>query len=208
MHFLSGSKRFHDEKIGNSGRIDIIERVAYGIGDFGCNLIYANIAAFMIFFYTDVVGMSAAVVGTVILISRVFDGFSDVIVGTLVDRTKSRYGKARPWVLLSAVPLGISIVFLFSEPNFSYVGNIVYLFIVYNLTTTICYTSYAIPHGTLVALMTQDQYQRSLLNITRMVLGTIGALFVSTTTIRLVNYFGGGAEAWQYANIVYGILLE
>jgi GPH family glycoside/pentoside/hexuronide:cation symporter len=135
-----------------------------------------------------------------------FDGFSDVIMGFIVDNTKHKSGKARPWVLRSAVPLAVTLVLLFSVPGFSKAGNALYLFIMYNLTTTVFYTMYAIPHGTQVALITQDQYERSILNIFRMVLGTTGALLVNIFTVDLVNNFGGGADAWRKAFVIYGII--
>ncbi|MDF2615648.1 MAG: sugar (Glycoside-Pentoside-Hexuronide) transporter [Sedimentibacter sp.] len=187
-------------------RIKLNEKLWYGAGDFGCNLIYANIAAFLTFFYTDIVGMSGAVIGSIIFISRIFDGVSDILMGTLVDKTEHKLGKTRPWILLSAVPLGVGLMFLFTAPNFGETGNIIYLFLMYNLVTTIFYTMYAVPHNTLVAIMTQDQYERSTLNISRMVMGTLGALFVNVTAIKLVSRLGGGTSGWKNGNIVYGIL--
>lgn len=192
--------------IERDGKIGVGEKLAYGIGDFGSNMVYANIAAFLTFFYTDVVGMAGAIVGTVMFTSRIFDGISDIVVGTLVDRTKNRYGKARPWVMRSAVPMAITLVLLFSVPNFGETGNVVYLFIVYNLVTTVFYTMYAIPHGTQVALITQDQYERSVLNICRMVAGTSGAIVVNVLTVPLVTYFGSDAGAWRTTYILYGVV--
>lgn len=198
----------YDEQVNSISlaKISLTEKVAYGIGDFGSNMVYANIAAFLTFFYTDIVGISGAVIGSIILISRLFDGLSDITMGAIVDSTKHKFGKARPWVLRSAIPLAITLILLFSKPNLGHTGNIVYLFIMYNLATTVFYTMYSIPHGTQVALITQDQYERSLLNIFRMVSGTIGALFVNILTMNLVTKFGGGAAAWSKAFVIYGIL--
>jgi len=192
--------------INSIARISLGEKLAYGIGDFGSNMVYANVAAFLTFFYTDIVGISGAVIGSIILFSRLFDGFSDVAMGYIVDNTNHRFGKARPWILRSAIPLAFTLVLLFSLPGFGKIGTAVYLFIMYNLLTTVFYTMYSIPHGTQVALITQDQYERSLLNISRMVSGTIGALLVNILTVNLVNQFGGGVAAWRKVFVIYGII--
>ena len=190
----------------SNGKIKLWEKLAYGAGDFGCNLIYANVAAFLTFFYTDVVGMSGAIIGSIIFFSRIFDGVSDIIMGTVVDKTESKLGKTRPWIFISAIPLGVGLIFLFTVPNFGNAGNSIYLFIVYNIVTTVFYTMYSVPHNTLVAIMTQDQYERSTLNISRMILGTAGALFVNVTTLNLVSVFGNGATGWRNTNIIYAVL--
>lgn len=187
-------------------KVPVHEKFAYGIGDFGCNMIYANVAAFLTFFYTDIVGLSGAIIGSIILFSRVFDGVSDVIMGTLVDRTHSHRGKTRPWIAASALPLGLGVILIFTKPFFGISGNAIYLMVVYNFTMAISYTMYAIPHGTLAALMTQDQYERSLLNINRIVLGTLGALSINLVTMPLVGYFGGDAAAWTKLNVIYGVI--
>ncbi len=94
-----------------------VERFSYGCGDFGCNIIYTSMTAFLLFYYTDYAGVSAAAVGTIMLVSRVFDGISDIIMGVIVDRTKSRFGKARPWLLRMCIPFAVSGVLLFSVPT-------------------------------------------------------------------------------------------
>mgnify|MGYP000957828270 FL=1 len=187
-------------------KISFKEKLAYGIGDFGCNMVYANLAAFLTYFYTDIVGISGAIIGSVILFSRIFDGFSDIVMGFVLDNTKHKYGKARPWVLRAAIPLAVTFVLLFSKPGFSETGTAIYLFIMYNLVTTIFYTMYFIPHATQAALITQDQYERSLLNLYRMILGTMGALLINIITIRLVNKFGGGAIGWRKTIILYAFI--
>lgn len=95
----------------------LFERFCYGCGDFGCNIIYTAMSAFLLFYYTDYAGVSAAAVGTIMLISRAFDGISDIIMGMIVDRTKSKYGKARVWLLRVCVPFALAGVLLFSVPQ-------------------------------------------------------------------------------------------
>ena len=107
------------------------------------------------YFYTNVVGMSAAVVGTILLLSRVFDGFSDAIMGVIVDRTKSKYGKARVWVLRMIIPFGAAAVLMFMVPaQASEMVQAIYVFITYNFAVTIVYTALNLPYGTMAVRMT------------------------------------------------------
>lgn len=145
-----------------------IERFSYGCGDFGCNIIYTAMSAFLMLYYTDYAGVSAIAVGTIMMVSRIFDGISDVIMGVIVDRTKSRFGKARPWLLRMCVPFAISGVLLFSVPtSWAQTPKLVYVFITYNLVSTIIFTAINVPYSALNALMTQDPYERSVLSVFR-----------------------------------------
>ena len=98
-------------------KISVKERFAYGCGDLGCNIIYSAMSSFLLFYYTDYVKVSALTIGTIMLISRLFDGVTDLIMGVIVDRTKSRFGKCRPWILRMAIPFAIAAVLLFSVPS-------------------------------------------------------------------------------------------
>ena len=93
----------------------ILERFSYGCGDFGCNIIYTAMSAFLLFYYTDYAGVSALAVGTIMMVSRIFDGISDIIMGVIVDRTKSKFGKARPWIL--RLPYAVCFCFPFPHPG-------------------------------------------------------------------------------------------
>ena len=107
-------------------------------------------------------------VGTIMMVSRIFDGISDIIMGVVVDRTKSRFGKARSWILRMCIPFAISGVLLFSVPtSWTSTPKLVYVFITYNLVSTIIYTAINVPYSALNALMTQDPYERSVLSIFR-----------------------------------------
>ena len=173
------------------------ERFAYGCGDFGCNIIYTAMSAFLLFYYTDYAGVSAMAVGTIMMISRIFDGISDIVMGVIVDRTHSRFGKARPWILRMCIPFAISGVLMFSVPaSWTSTPKLVYVFITYNLVSTIIYTAINVPYSALNALMTQDPYERSVLSIFRNLLATAGTLTINTFTLPLVEYFGNNASAW------------
>ena len=185
----------------------IFERFAYGCGDFGCNIIYTAMSAFLLFYYTDYAGVSAMAVGTIMMISRVFDGISDIIMGVIVDHTHSRFGKARPWILRMCIPFAISGVLMFSVPaSWSSTPKLVYVFITYNLVSTVIYTAINVPYSALNALMTQDPYERSVLSIFRMILATCGTLFIKTCTLPVVKFFGDDARAWTMTFVVFGFL--
>lgn len=185
----------------------IVERFSYGCGDFGCNIIYTAMSAFLMIYYTDYAGVNALAVGTIMMVSRVFDGVSDIIMGILVDRTKSRFGKARPWLLRMCVPFAVSGVLLFSVPtSWAATPKLVYVFITYNLVSTVIYTAINVPYSALNALMTQDPYERSVLSIFRNLLATAGTLTINLCTLPLVEYFGDNASAWTKTFCVLGLL--
>lgn len=176
----------------------IFERFSYGCGDFGCNIIYTAMSAFLLFYYTDYANVSAMAVGTIMMVSRIFDGVSDIIMGVIVDRTRSKYGKARPWILRMCIPFAVSGILLFSVPaSWASTPKLVYVFITYNLVSTVIYTAINVPYSALNALMTQDPYERSVLSIFRNLLATAGTLTINTFTLPLVEYFGNNAAAGQ-----------
>lgn len=183
------------------------ERLAYGFGDFGCNIIYTAMSAFLLFYYTDYAGVSAFAVGTIMMVSRLFDGISDIIMGVIVDRTKSKYGKARPWILRMCIPFAISGVLLFSVPtSWSETPKLIYVFITYNLVSTVVYTAINVPYSALNALMTQNPYERSVLSIFRNLLATAGTLTINIFTLPLVEFFGNNALAWTKTFFIFGIV--
>lgn len=190
-----------------SEKITVKERLAYGCGDFSSNIMYSAMAAFLMFYYTDYIGVSAAVVGSIMLFSRIFDGISDLIMGVIIDRTKSPFGKARIWILRLVIPYAIGTVLLFSVPaGWSEMAKYVYIFFSYNIAFTVLFTGINLPYATLTALMTQDQYERSVLSIFRMILATCGTLFIKTCTLPVVKFFGNDARAWTYTFVVFGAL--
>lgn len=185
----------------------VFERFCYGCGDLGCNIIYTAMSAFLLFYYTDYAGVSAAAVGTIMLVSRVFDGFSDILMGMIVDRTKSKYGKARVWILRMCIPFALSGILLFSVPSgLEGTAKLVYVFITYNLTSTVVYTAINVPYSSLNALMTQDPYERSVLSIFRNLLATCGTLVINMVTLPMVEFFGDNLAAWTKTFCVLGVL--
>jgi GPH family glycoside/pentoside/hexuronide:cation symporter len=179
------------------------EKLAYGVGNFAEQMVFNPAVTFMVFFYTDIAGIAATTVGTLMLFSRVFDLLNPAM-GLVVDRTRSRYGKGRPWLLWFSVPFGICAVLLFTVPGLGPTGKIIYAFITYNLALTLIYTVIDIPYSAMLPLITSDQHQRTLLSLFRMTLAMIGVLVSFAITQPLVKFFGGGAPGWQRAFMVFG----
>lgn len=188
-------------------KIGLGEKIAYGFGDLASNLILALTSTMITYFYTNVIGIAAGAVGTIMLISRIFDGVTDVGMGIVVDKTNTKYGKARPWLLWLAIPFALSAVVLIAIPeSLSSTSKIVYAFITYNLVTTFLYTAINIPYGTLNSLMTRDQYQRSVINLFRMTMGQTGSLVITAVTLPIINSLGGTHKAWITVTCIYAVM--
>lgn len=171
-------------------------RVAYGCGDTACNIVYGMISTLLTLFYTDYAGVSPITIGMVMLISRVFDGSSDLIMGFLVDRTKSKWGKSRPWLLWMTIPYAVAAILMFTVPHSTEFVKGIYIFVTYNLTTTVIYTALNVPYGSLSTMMTRDSYQQDMLSIFRMILSPVGRIISVTFTMPLVKMFGDDQAAW------------
>ena len=177
-------------------------RFSYGCGDTACNVVFGMISTVLTLFYTDYVGVSAATVGMVMLLSRVFDGFSDVIMGFIVERTNSKWGKSRPWILWMAAPYAVSAVLLFTVPHTTNFLQFLYMFVTYNFCTTICYTAINLPYGSLSTMMSRSSEERSMLSIVRMGMSPFGRILAVTCTMPFVKLFGDTQSSWV---IVMGI---
>lgn len=177
----------------SNAKLSFLERFAYGVGDYAANLVYSAISAFLLVYYTNVVGASAAAAASIIAVSKIFDGVSDLIMGYIVDHTNTKYGKARPWIARLCIPLAVCTVLMFSVPS-SFAGKvqIAYMFLSYNLVSTIFYTGVNVPYATLQGLMTTNQYERGLLGNFRNLLSTAGTMTINTVVLKMTGFFGGG----------------
>lgn len=180
----------------NAGKLGWGTRFSYGCGDSACNVVFGMISTLLTLFYTDYVGVGAATVGMVMLISRMFDGVSDAVMGIIVERTKSKWGKARPWLLWMSVPYAISAVLLFAVPHSDPVIQFLYMFVTYNFCTTVCYTAINLPYSSLSAMMTRVSSERDMLSIVRMGLSPFGRILAVTCTMPVVKLFGDDQMAW------------
>lgn len=189
-------------------KIGVREKLAYGCGDLASNLVMVLTGTYISFFYTDALGLNVGIVGTLILISRFFDGFTDIIMGFIMDKTKSKHGKARAWMLWLAIPFGVCTALLTMVPNLGNVGKYIYVFISYNVVTTFLYTAINIPYGALNSLMTRDQTQRESINVFRMTMAQIGGLIINACTLPFINAVGGSTNqsSWMIVSSVYGFI--
>jgi len=200
-------KEFHSTR----QKLSLKEKISYGYGDIASNFVWGMVNSYLLFFYTDVFGITASVVGTLFLFTRVFDAVIDPIMGVFVDKTNSKHGKARPYLLYVAIPFGILSVITFITPDISYTGKIVYAYITYGLLG-IVYTMINIPYGVLVPLMTRDSKEKGELNSYRAIGRSIGAIIVASLTLPLVNYLGRGNQQVGFPIViaiysVIGVLL-
>ena len=172
-----------------TGKVSIKEKIGYGLGDAAANIGWRGVGTFLIIFYTDVVGLNPVTVGILLLTARFSDGISDIVMGIIGDRTNSKYGKFRPWILWTAIPLGISLALLFTSPEMGESGKIVYAYITY-IAFTLIYTANNIPYGALMAVMSGDHKERTSIGSFRMIGSFGGGILVQGALLFLVAYFG------------------
>ena len=181
-------------------------RLAYGCGDTACNIVFGMISTLLTLFYTDYAGIPVVTVGLVMLISRVFDGTSDIIMGFIVNKTSSKWGKARPWILWMSVPYCLAAISLFAVPQTNATLQFWYIFITYNLCTTVFYTAINVPYGTLSTLMTRSSRERDMLSVFRMSMAPVGRIIAVTLTMPVVKLFGDNQMAWIKAMSMWTII--
>ncbi len=189
-------------------KLSIQEKLAYGLGDSGANLVGATQATFLLFFYTDVLGISAKAAGTILLVSRLVDAFNDPIMGALADRTNTRWGRYRPWVLWTALPLAAALVLCFTAPDFSQTGKVIWAVVTYNLLM-IMYAANNIPYCALSGVMTSDGDERTSLASWRFLCAMGATLVVTMFTFDLVKFIGNGdvRAGYQGTMIVWGVIV-
>lgn len=155
--------------------LSVKEKIGYGMGDAASHIIFDNVMLYMMFFYTDIFGIPAGFVGTMFLLARALDAISDPCMGLIADRTRSRWGKFRPWILFGAIPFGIVCVLAYTTPDLSLNGKMVYAAVTYTLLTLL-YTVVNIPYCALGGVITSDPTQRISLQSWRFVLATAGGM--------------------------------
>ncbi|ABR73508.1 MFS transporter [Actinobacillus succinogenes] len=184
-----------------------LKRIGYGFGDFGCNLVFSTMASYLMFFYTDVFGIEAAVVGTMMLSTRLLDAVTDVLMGLVVDRTHTRWGSGRPYFVIGAIPFAIFTTLTFYVPDFGTAGKIIWAYCTY-IMLSLAYTVVNIPLNTIVPRLTSDINERNILVASRMICALLGTTVVMGITQPLVDFFGGGdyKQGYFITMTVYGVL--
>lgn len=178
-------------------RISVKEKLGYGIGDMAANFVFQTLLAFQLNFYTDTFGITAAAAGTMILVVGLGASFFDPIVGILADRTNTRWGRFRPWVLFSAVPFGIMAVLAFMTPHFSPGGKLIYAYITFTLLMAV-YSANNVPYSALTGVITGDMKERTSLSSYRQVFANGSGFIVQGLALPMVLYFGQGDKAKGY----------
>lgn len=177
--------------------LSVKEKIGYGMGDAASHIVFDNVMMFMMFFYTDIFGIPAGFVGTMFLLARALDAISDPCMGLIADRTRSRWGKFRPWVLFGALPFGIVCVLTYSTPDLSVTGKMIYAAVTYTLLTLL-YTVVNIPYCALGGVITSDPTQRISLQSWRFVLATAGGMLSTVLMMPLVDLLGRGDKAFGF----------
>lgn len=188
-----------------SRRLSFREKAGYGIGDLGFNLYWANISAFLLIFYTDVMGLGAAAVGTMILVTKIIDAATDPLMGAIADRTRTRFGRFRPYLIWGALPMAFTGVLTWTVPDLGEGGRLLWAYATFSLMM-LAYTVLSTPYSALSGVMTADSQQRTTLISFRFIAAFAGTMLVNAFTLDLVQWFGGGDEAlgWQLTLALYG----
>jgi GPH family glycoside/pentoside/hexuronide:cation symporter len=188
-------------------KLSIKEKLGYGLGDTASHFVWDMVGFWILIFYTDTFGISAAVAGTIMLIARIWDMISDPLMGVIADRTNTRWGKFRPYILWMAIPYSVLAVLTFSTPDLSETGKIWYAGITYFLLMTV-FTAINLPYSSLGAVMTSDSYERAGLNSYRFIFAFVGQLIVTGSALYLAQYFGNGdnAKGYQYTLMLFATI--
>jgi len=195
----------HRSSLATSG-LNWPEKISYGVGDMGFNFYWANISTFLMIFYTDVFGISAAAAGSMLFTIKLVNAFTDPMVGALADRTRTRFGKFRPYLVWVALPLAAAGVLTYTTPNLSQGGKLVWAYGTY-LFMMVCYTGINIPYNALSGVMSSDPQERTTINGLRFVFGFGGGMLVTAATPFLVKWLGHGNErlGWQLTMGFWGL---
>jgi GPH family glycoside/pentoside/hexuronide:cation symporter len=193
--------------VAQSDRLAVKEKLAYGLGDIASHFVWDMVGFWLLFFYTEVYKIPAAAAGTIMLIARFWDMAIDPVIGIISDRTQTRWGRFRPYILFGAVPYALIAVMAFSTPNFGATGKIIFAGVTYVLLMTV-YAAVNLPYSSLAAVMTSDTYERAGLNTYRFICAFAGQFVVTGAALSLARYFGHGdkAQGFQSTLILFGVL--
>lgn len=190
----------------NNQKIPLFEKISYGLGDTGSNLIYTVITTYLTFYFTDIYGIGAAAVGTLMLIARLVDMIDSPILGILIDKTNTKWGKSRPWILWSCIPFSIVSILLFMGPELSASGKLAYAYVFY-IAANVLYAAVNNPLQTMLPSLTSNIQERTVANTFRMFGGQIGGLIVNLSLLPLVAFLGDGDQqkGFFYAMIAFSL---
>jgi GPH family glycoside/pentoside/hexuronide:cation symporter len=187
-------------------RLSWREKISYGVADMGYNFYWANIGTFLLFFYTDVFGISPAAAGAMLFAIKIVNAFTDPVIGAVADRTQTRFGKFRPYLAWMAIPLVVAGVLTYTTPALSGTAKLIWAYATY-LFLMVCYSGTNIPYNALSGVMSSDPQERSALNALRFIFGFGGSTLVIGATPWLVKRLGGGHErlGWPLTMALWGL---
>ena len=182
-------------------------KVGYGAGDIAGNVVYAFLTSFVMIYLTDTVGLNPGIVGTLIAVSKIFDGITDIFFGAMIDKTKSKLGKARPWMLYGYIGCAITLAAIFAVPtSLGKTAQYAWFFIAYTMLNAVFYTANNIAYSALTALVTKNSRERVEMGSYRFIFAFSTSLIIQFVTIRFVEFMGDGAEGWKAVAIIYAII--
>ena len=189
----------------NGKKLSFWEKSGYGFGDLASVLYWQTITAYLLYFYTDVFGITAAAAGTMILLSRLWDGVNDPMMGIIADRTNTKWGKFRPYLLWLSIPLAIAGVLTFTTPDLDYTGKLIYAYATF-IFLMMLYTAINIPYSALLGVITPDPIERTSVSSFKYVFAFTAGTLVSFLALPMAQYFGNGNEAagWQMTMVIFG----
>lgn len=182
------------------------QKVAYGSGDMASNCGYALISSFVMLYLTNAVGLNSAVIGTLMMASKLLDGVSDIFFGGLMDKTKSKMGQARPWMLFGQLGVSLCLFLVFSIPSMSESMQYAYFFVFYTAFNAVFYTANSIAYSALAAKITKNGQERVQLGSIRFIFATFTTLVISYNAMGLVERFGGGVKGWRTVALIFAII--
>jgi Na+/melibiose symporter-like transporter len=188
-------------------KLSFVEKAGYSLGDAAANFVFMTMILFQLSFYTDTLGITAAAAGTLLLVGRLWDAFFDPMMGVLADRTNTRWGKFRPWVLWTAIPWGIVLVLAYTKPDFNPTGLIIYAAVT-NIMLMTLYSANNTPYSAMTGVMTGDVNERTSLSSYRFFAAMFAQLIVGGFTLPLVAKLGQGdnAKGWQLTMMLWAVL--
>ncbi len=195
------------EKIEEKRYLKWYNKVGYGSGDVAGNVVYAFLSTFVMIYLTNTVGLNAGIVGTLIALSKLFDGVTDIFFGSMIDKTKSRMGKARPWMLYGYIGCAVTLIGVFAIPeSLGQTAQYAWFFIAYSLLNAVFYTANNIAYSALTALITKNSRERVEMGSYRFIFAFSTSLLIQSVTIKFVEIMGGGASGWRMVAIIYAII--
>lgn len=192
-------------------KVTLKEKIGYGLGDAASSMFWKLFGMYLLFFYTDIFGIEAGIVGTMFLVTRIWDSLFDPVVGVISDRTETKWGKFRPYLLWIAIPFGVMGILTFTTPDFSVTGKIVYAYITYSLMMMI-YSLINVPYASLLGVMSPDPKERTALSSYRMIFafgGSIIALLLIEPLVKLFSNLGVTENltfGWTMAAVVFAVI--